>query len=469
MTRTSPFTSLFTSAVAGVLGAVLLTGCTTPGTAAASAGAPPACAQQPPPQSPDLKPTTAATLEHAYRCVFARYYAASKVDHRDLLVAAFASLTQELQRRGIDRPSAAMPAMTGDRDRDWDAIAAVYQRVEAEGAVRQALAEAVMEGMVAALDDAHARWVRGTEDAGGGAAIGITGLSGMQGLRADPAATAPLFVTEVAADGPAARKGVRPGDVIVSVNGVPPFIGGALAQSVVDQMGSAGGGAVRLALSRPSTGRQWTVSIEPRPYPEPEPSVRSELLDGDVAYVRLPGFFPGVADQALRAVNRLREDGRRLRGLGIDLRGHRGGYPGEATRLLGGLAHGKTTGYQCAADGSCEPTRTDDTVPLLGLRPVVLTDRVCASACDAFSAAVKGLRLGPLVGTRTAGVVSGPALSHVLNDGSVLLLTASRHLGPGKEVVDTIGVAADHHVPRTALDLSTGRDPALTKALSLLP
>jgi C-terminal processing protease CtpA/Prc len=39
----------------------------------------------------------------------------------------------------------------------------------------------------------------------------------------------------------------------------------------------------------------------------------------------------------------------------------------------------------------------------------VLTDRNCASACDAFSGAVKDLRLGTLVGTRTSGIVSAPA------------------------------------------------------------
>src|SRR5256886_4146389 len=50
-------------------------------------------------------------------------------------------------------------------------------------------------------------------------------------------------------------------------------------------------------------------------------------------------------------------------------------------------------------------------VPLLHLPLVVLTDRNCASACDAFSGAVKDLRLGTLVGTRTAGIVAAPARS----------------------------------------------------------
>jgi hypothetical protein len=87
-----------------------------------------------------------------------------------------------------------------------------------------------------------------------------------------------------------------------------------------------------------------------------------------------------------------------------DLRGKgRGGAPAEVARLLGAFAHGKITSYDCDVGGACTPNRTDDSVPLLGLRLVALVDRGCASACEDFSAAVKDLGLGVLVGTRTAG------------------------------------------------------------------
>ena len=76
--------------------------------------------------------------------------------------------------------------------------------------------------------------------------------------------------------------------------------------------------------------------------------------------------------------------------------------------------------------GSCPATRTDTSVPLLHLPLVVLTDRNYVSACDAFSGAVKDLRLGTLVGTRTAGIVSAPATGYLLDDSSVLGLPAHR-------------------------------------------
>ncbi len=99
---------------------------------------------------------------------------------------------------------------------------------------------------------------------------------------------------------------------------------------------------------------------------------------------------------------------------------------------------------------------------------MVLTDRRCASACDAFCGAVHDLKLGSIVGTRTSGLVSGPAHPHLLNDGSALLLPQHREQTANGEIINGIGVAPDHHIPTTAEDLSAGRDPALDKALALL-
>jgi carboxyl-terminal processing protease len=331
-----------------------------------------------------------------------------------------------------------------------------------------------MHAMVASLDDNHARWVRSLRPPGANPddayGLGIAGLSGVQGTKADPVATPPLFVTAVLAGSPAARQGVRPGDVILSVNGAPPFAGGVLSQGVVDWINQQypQRQTVRLRLHRPATGRAWTAAITPARFQSASPTVSAKLLRGDVAYLRLPEFFPGTADQVMGAIAGLRS-GRTLRGVILDLRGNRGGAPVEVARLLGAFAHGRIFSYDCDVRGNCTPNRTDDTVPLLGLRLVALIDRACASACDAFSAAIKDLGLGTLVGTRTAGGVAGPAASWLLDDHSLLRLPERHHLGANKELINTIGVAADHHARLTANDLSTGRDPGVATALSLLP
>jgi carboxyl-terminal processing protease len=416
------------------------------------------------------------TIGQAYYCVFAHYYAGPVLDDRVLLAAAFAGFTQELDRLGMDRPGATMPALTGDRVRDWTAFAAVYQKVTsqlpASLAQRQALDAATLTGMITSLHDNHARWEYPAPPPGY-----VPGDLGIMTSPAPPLADAapqealpPLFVTAVEPGSPADSHGVRPGDVIVSVNGAPPFADGIISQGVMNQLFGPypQAGRVSVRLQRPATGHTWTVTLTPALGQAPLPSSASpKLLNRDIAYVQLSGFFPGAADLVLGLVSNL-ANGVKLHGLILDLRGNGGGIPHEVSRLLGAFTHGAAYAYDCDVHASCPATYTDKNVPLLHLPLVVLTDRNCVSACDAFSGAVKDLRLGTLIGTRTAGIVSAPAAGYLLDDGSLLGLPADHELSANHELINGIGVAPDYYLPLTAQDLSTGHDPDITKALTLL-
>lgn len=100
-------------------------------------------------------------------------------------------------------------------------------------------------------------------------------------------------------------------------------------------------------------------------------------------------------------------------------------------------------------------------------RWVVLTDRNCASACGAFSGAVKDLRLGTLVGTRTAGIVAAPAAPYLLDDASLSSCPSGTSSVPATSS-STASASPDYYLPLTAHDLSTGHDPDIAKALALL-
>jgi carboxyl-terminal processing protease len=146
-----------------------------------------------------------------------------------------------------------------------------------------------------------------------------------------------------------------------------------------------------------------------------------------------------------------------------------GGEPTDTGITASAFVHDKVWYSECDVSGNCEPKRTDSTTPLLNLPLVGLTDRNCASACDAFAAAVKDLQLGQLAGTRTAGIASGPGTSYVLNDNKTSLGLPKRHvIGANGEVFAGIGVPPDYNAPLTAADLSAGRDPGVDKALELL-
>ncbi|MFI6499493.1 S41 family peptidase [Nonomuraea typhae] len=426
----------------------------------------------PPPETP----TTIDVVEQAYQCILTAYYGAATLDHRTLLSAGFAALTRQLNRDGRDLPDATMPALTGDRQTDWAAFETVYRRLtDRLPDLREKLAVVTLEAIVAALDDNHARWTYGGGERPPGYYDGDQyglGLKASLGRQATPgAALPPLFVTAITG-GAAEAAGLRPGDVIASINGSPPFTGGTLTPAALAALYPRYPEAdpVTLRLHRRDGDRRWSVRLKPglfQPDPDTAQTVSGTVLDKTTAHVRLAGFAPDSADRVFKTVARL-GTGKKLTGVVLDLRGNGGGSPEEATRLVSGFAHGKVTAYQCAADGACETMRTDDSVPLLNLPLVVLVDRACASACEHFSSAIKDHRVGPLVGTRTAGVISGPAQPYLLSNYTSLGFPSKHHLAPDREVIDRVGVAPDHHVPLTAADAAAGRDPALAKALTLL-
>ncbi|MEV4223409.1 S41 family peptidase [Nonomuraea sp. NPDC049725] len=469
------------TAAAGLALLLAATACTAPapprgqgGTGGTAAGT--ACERPAGPPAAETA-TTIDVIEQAYFCILGSYYGGAALDARSLLTAGFAALTRELDRHGRDLPEATMPALTGDRKADWAAFETAFRKITGQvPGLGDQPAVVTLEAIVASLGDNHARWTHGLARPpghydGDGYGLGLQASADGPQVHGNPAAAVPpLFVTAV--HGGAARAaGLRPGDVIESIDGSAPFIGGkatAAIAALYEPYPRAR--PVRLSLLRESTGRRWSVTLRPGLYQRDLDElqvVRSRLVDDDVAYVRVAGFAPDSANRALRAIARLRA-GRTLAGVVLDLRGNGGGSPDEAVRLVSAFAHGQVTAYQCAGDGRCETSRTDDTVELVGLPLVVLVDRSCASACEHFSSAVKALGAGRLVGTRTAGVISGPAQAYRLGNHTTLSLPGKRHLGPRREVIDRIGVPPDYYAPLTPRDAAAGRDPALAQGLRLL-
>lgn len=463
-------------------------------TTTAVADRPAACQRQNPaqPQPPaqDPVPTSVGTVEQTYSCIFANYYGGSRLDDRPLLQYAFQAVVRELRKRGLDQPDAVLPALTGDRDEDWSRFAGRLQEVldalpvsgpaaGADGgrALRSALALAAIQGMLSALHDNHAGYLSPgttgspTPDAhpwGLGISVNMT----TPPAETAPAFTGPLFLTAVGANTPAAAAGLKPGDVIESVDGVPVLTGGKLNPGVVDLLHPAypQRTPVTLTVHRPAADRTRHVRVVPGALPaQPQPRVEARLIDGGIAAIRFDAFYPGVAQDVLKAVADLQATTpTRITGIVFEVRGNHGGVAQEGNVLLGAFVHGATVVSFCDADGACVPQRVDDGTALLHLPMVTLTDDGCASACEVFATGVKDLHLGALVGTRTAGVNAGPALLYALDDGSLIRLPSQHVVGANGEIIDGVGVPPDHYAPLTAADLSAGRDPALAEAVSLL-
>ncbi|NUS56389.1 MAG: PDZ domain-containing protein [Streptomycetaceae bacterium] len=464
--------------LAAVLGAGVLFHANPFVSSAEASSAVPPCAQQaddptaPPGEPPVDRPTTVVTLQQVYECILANAYAGPVVDSRDMLASAFAYFTSELQRRGVDRPAAALPKLTGNSARDWKAFAATYEAVRAtlpdDAMLRQRLDAETIKGMIEYLRDNHAGWLKGQPGEGPRYTLGI-----MESPTGRPTAdlrdaTVPLYLKTVDAGSPAEQAGLKPGDILVAVNGVPLAVNGQVTAGAVEWLHPKSADTVKVTVERPSTGKTLTVEMAPAvDRPQPQPKAGVELVADGIAKVTLPSFSPGVARDVLDKLAGLRRTAQ-VRGIVFDVRGNGGGRGEEVITLISSFVHGKVTSSECDVRGRCTPNRTDDSVPLLNLPMTVVTDGMCASACDDFVGAVKDLGVGKVVGARTAGKVSGKPLAYRLEDGSTLLLPKKHHVSANGERINDIGVAVDVEAPVTAADLSAGRDPGMDKAVALL-
>jgi carboxyl-terminal processing protease len=209
-----------------------------------------------------------------------------------------------------------------------------------------------------------------------------------------------LKVVEAFEGSPAAKAGIKPDDVIVSVNG--KSIAGDSSDLSTAKIKGPAGTEVTLGVLRPSTGKTRQLKIERQEIHTPviESSMRRVGSDR-LGYTHLLGFSEG-ADGALReAVQKLQRRG--VEGIVLDLRGNPGGLltqsvltasvflnEGQVVVTTDSRTEGKRV-YRAAGD------------PLPRRPMVVLIDRNTASAAEILASALADHGLAEVVGTRSFG------------------------------------------------------------------
>ncbi len=222
---------------------------------------------------------------------------------------------------------------------------------------------------------------------------------------------------------PARRVGLRPGDVIVAVDGrALRNMGFYPAGNTL--MGPPGSIAVLTVLR--GRGRVRTVRV-----PREQitlPPVRGSLLGGQVGYVRISIFGPQTAQQARRALIEQAHAG--ARAFVIDLRNDPGGDLRNALTLAGLFLPGHVLLRERGREGKTDVRRAPGEKMHASKPMIVLVNGGTASAAEVLAGALSDGGVATLMGKRTFG--KGVIQTVVpLQHGGELRVTRASILPPG--------------------------------------
>lgn len=248
----------------------------------------------------------------------------------------------------------------------------------------------------------------------------------------------PMVVSAVAG-GPAAKAGLSTGDIIESIEGMTTRELNIVQVNAV--LAAPAGKPVNLTVIRRSRGSPEPEKITVNREAFRIPSVESKMIEGNVAYVRIPYLGPGKASDARKQLDGLMKKG--ATGVVLDLRFTSGLNEQEAVELASiFLEPGTAIG---ALQGQKVPRKalTAGLNAALTKAPLsVLINQGTMGTAELVAAAITDARRGQLVGVRTVGVGSVQKL-FPMADGYALLLSTAKYYRPsGKEIQD-LGVNPD--------------------------
>lgn len=385
----------------------------------------------------------------------------------------------------------------------WDVYDAITTRYPLEPVERSTLIEGAIRGMVESVGDPYSSYlspedftgtlndISGTFE-GIGAEIGSVDAAGNTSDCNRFGADCFLVVIAPLPGSPAEAAGLRPGDIILEVDG--SRLDGLTPDEARDRVRGKAGTEVKLHIQRfaapvPVTPGPSTAPSAPgSPVPGATPRARQlldefevtlvrakiqrrevtsrELAGGDVGYLSLAGFSSASARELEAAIRAHLDKG--VRKLVLDLRGNPGGFLLDSLEVASEfIAEGPiywqedAKGVQTVSDARPGGIATD-----LSIRVVVLIDRGTASAGEIVAGALQDRGRAKLIGETTFG--KGTVQEWIeLGELGGVKLTTNKWLTPNRTWIHKVGITPDIAVI-VPPDLPQGSDPVLDAALEVL-
>ena len=266
-------------------------------------------------------------------------------------------------------------------------------------------------------------------------------------------------------DTPASKAGIKAGDYIVKINNIQ--VQGKSLSEAVELMRGPVGSAIDLTIRRRGEKKALTFNVT-REIIQIK-SVKAELLEKNIGYIRLTSFNENSAGQIKKEINKF-EKNKNLKAYILDLRNNPGGLLSQAIKISDFfLDNGEivsTKSRQQSENRKWFAKKGDLTK---GKTILVLINYGSASASEIVAGALKDHKRAILIGENSYGKGSVQSIIPLKNKGAIRLTVAKYYL-PSGESISEVGVSPDIEIDEENDDfkIKTETDNQLNYAIKLL-
>ena len=297
------------------------------------------------------------------------------------------------------------------------------------------VAEAAIRGILDALDDPYSSYLAPDEF------ILFSDFSGeFEGIGAEVTVRDDqIIIVAPLPDTPASRAGIRPGDVILAVDG--DSIEGKSLLEVVLVIRGAKGTPVTLEVLHADATTTTEITIVRDTIDVS--TVESRMLEPGIGYVQLSSFDEPTAQDLRDALNNLDDQG--MQGLVLDLRNNPGGLLDTAVGVASQFIDDGLVLYSVGPDGERTEFEARSGGAATDIPMVVVVNGFSASASEVVTGALQDHGRALVVGSTTFGKGSVNILHPLSNQGGIYF-TIARWFTPDGRLIEGEGLQPDVEV-----------------------
>ncbi|WP_455749377.1 lmo1851 family serine protease [Peribacillus simplex] len=327
-------------------------------------------------------------------------------------------------------------SLAPDKHAEFEKLYTTYDKIKDnyyEEVDEEKLVDGAINGMIKSLDDPYSAYMDKKEASSFHESIS----SSFEGIGAEiQEQDGQIMVVSPIKGSPAEKAGVKPNDIILSVDG--KSVEGLSSSEAVLKIRGEKGTKVDLSISRAGESEPLELTIKRDTIPIE--TVYAEMLDDGVAKIQVTSFSEHTVQELKTALEEMSK--KDMEGLVLDLRGNPGGLLEQAIEMASLFVPNGEVVLQVEERSGKKVVYKSENDGELKIPVVVLIDDGSASASEIVAAAVSESADIPLIGVKSFGKGTVQTAED-FEDGSNFKYTAAKWLTPEGNWIHKKGIKPD--------------------------